>query len=265
MQAIILAAGNGKRLRPLTDIIPKVMVEICGETIIKRALNHLAELKEIDEVIIVIGYKSEKIKEHIGEFYKGMKITYILNKDYNSTNNIYSLWLAKDYVKSDVILLEGDILFEKEMLTPLLDSNHPNLVLVAKYNEAIRGTVITMDEKTNQIKSFIGSKNQEQTKDYFKDKYKTINIYLFKKHFFEKYFIPSLENHMSIHGKNDYYEVVLGSLTYLGVEIYAHLIEDIKWYEIDDNIDLENASLIFQNNKQPVKEEIEELKQEIDN
>ena len=245
MQAIILAAGNGKRLRPLTESIPKVMVEICGETIIKRALNHLAELKKIEEVIIVIGYKSEKIKEHIGKFYKGMEINYILNKDYDSTNNIYSLWLAKDYVKSDVILLEGDILFEKEMLIPLLDSNHPNLVLVAKYNEAIRGTVITMDEKTNKIKSFIGLKDQEKTKNYFIDKYKTINIYLFKKYFFEKYFIPSLENHMSIHGKEDYYEAALGSLVCSEVEIYAHLIEDIRWYEIDDNTDLKNALLIF--------------------
>ncbi len=257
MQAIILAAGNGKRLRPLTESIPKVMVEICGETIIKRALNHLAELKKIEEVIIVIGYKSEKIKEHIGEFYKGMKITYILNEDYDSTNNIYSLWLAKDYVNSDIILLEGDVLFEKEMLTPLLDSNHPNLVLVAKYNEAIPGTVITIDEKTNQIKSFIGSKNQEQTKDYFKDKYKTINIYLFKKYFWDKYFMPSLNNHINIHGKNDYYEVVLGSLTYLGVELYPHLINDVNWYEIDDLNDLNEASRMFSNNKQPLKEEID--------
>ena len=121
MQAIILAAGNGNRLRPLTDSIPKVMIEVCGETIIKRALNHLAELKKIKEVIIVVGYKAERIKEHIGKSYKDMKITYVLNKDYSSTNNMYSLWLAKDYVKNDVILLEG----EKQITKKSIEVNHP--------------------------------------------------------------------------------------------------------------------------------------------
>lgn len=245
MQAIILAAGNGSRLKPLTDNIPKVMIDVCGETIIKRALNKLAELKRIEEVIIVVGYKAEKIIEHIGDVYKFMKITYVFNKDYFTTNNIYSLWLTKDYIKNDVILLEGDIIFEKKMLLPLMESNHTNLVLVAKYNELIPGTVISMDEKTKKIKKFIDSKNQEKTKNYFTDKYKTINIYLFKKQFIEKYFMSSLENHMNHHGKNDYYELALGDLVRSKVEMYAFLIENIKWYEIDNITDLKNASLIF--------------------
>ena len=248
MQAIILAAGNGKRLFPLTNNIPKVMIDVCGETVIKRALNNLAELNKIYEVIIVIGYKYEKIKEHIGRSYKGMKITYVLNKDYASTNNIYSLWLAKNYVKNDVILLEGDIIFEKELLMPLIDSNLSNLVLVAKYNKNITGTVITMNENTKKITSFIGSKNQKQKKDYFNDKYKTVNIYLFKKDFLDKYFLPGLDNHISVHGKDDYYEVVLGTLTTLGVELYSHSVKNINWYEIDDINDLEKASIMFSKN-----------------
>jgi len=247
-QAIILAAGNGKRLFPFTNIIPKVMIEVCGETIIKRALNNLAELNKIYEVIIVIGYKAEKIKEHIGISYKGMKITYVLNKDYASTNNSYSLWLAKDHIKNDVILLEGDIIFEKELLMPLIDSDLSNMVLVAKYNKNITGTVITMNENTKRINSFIGSKNQEQKKDYFKDKYKTINIYLFKKDFLDKHFIPRLDDHIGIHGKDDYYEVVLGTLTNMGVELYSHLVKNVNWYEIDDVNDLEKASIMFSKN-----------------
>jgi len=245
MQAIILAAGNGSRLRPATDSIPKVMVKVCGKTIIERSLDCLAEIKKIKEVIIVVGYRAEKIKEYIGKSYKGMKINYVLSKDYASTNNIYSLWLAKDYVKDDVILLEGDVIFDKEMLEPILDSTHANLVLVAKYNKSIPGTVITMDINTNKVKSFIGSKDQEKAKNYFMDKYKTINIYLFKKHFFKKSFMPKLESYMNSHGKKVYYETALGSLTCSGVDIYAHLIENIKWYEVDNNTDLKNASLMF--------------------
>ena len=168
-----------------------------------------------------------------------------MNKDYASTNNIYSLWLAKDHIKNDVILLEGDIIFKKELLVPLFNSNDSSLVLVAKYNKAIPGTVITVNEKTNKIKSFIGSKDQEKTENYFADKYKTINIYLFKKHFFEKYFMPGLERHMADYGKNDYYEVALESLVLSGVEMYAHLIKDIKWYEIDNYTDLKIASSVF--------------------
>jgi len=245
MQAIILAAGNGSRLKPLTDSIPKVMVEVGGETIIKRALNRLAEVGKIEEVIITVGYKAEKIIAHIGESYRGMKIIYVMNKDYASTNNIYSLWLTKEYIKNDVILLEGDILFEKELLAPLLNANNSNVVLVAKYTDAIPGTVVTMDRMSSRIDSFIGSKDQEKGRGYFADKYKTINIYLFKKYFFEQHFMPGVEKQMERHGKNDYYEVALGSLVASGVELYAHLIENIRWYEIDNTADLRIASLMF--------------------
>lgn len=246
LDAIILAAGNGSRLQPLTNQIPKVMVDVCGKTIIKRALDNLAELNKINKIMIIVGYKAEKIRKHIGDSHKGIDITYIMNDDYNSTNNMYSLWLAKDYINRNTILLEGDVVFEKEMLIPLLDSRHPNLALVTKYNKSIPGTVITMDEKTNKITNFIGSINQKKSKDYFNDKYKTINIYSFEKQFIEKHFMPSMKNHMHIHGKNDFYEVALESLVRSGVEIHAHLIDNkSKWYEIDNIPDLKKASSMF--------------------
>ena len=256
MQAIILAAGNGSRLKPLTNSIPKVMVEVNEESIIKRALHRLAELHNIDEVIIVVGYKGDKVKKHIGNCFEGMKMTYVGNKDYASTNNMYSLWLAKDYVKNDVILLEGDLVFEKKMLEPLVESMYSNLVLVTKYNDAIPGTIVTLDKKTNHIDSFIGSKNQEKTKEYFLDKYKTINIYLFKMDFFKVHLMPSINDHLINYGKNDYYEVALEPLT-SRTEVHAHIIKNTKWYEIDNTQDLKFASILFGKDQEKIFDIVE--------
>ncbi|MHA1293073.1 MAG: phosphocholine cytidylyltransferase family protein [Promethearchaeota archaeon] len=133
MQAIILAAGRGVRLSPITDKIPKCLVEINGIPFLINTLDALSTHKEINEVIIVIGYKKEMIKSLIGNSYKGLKIKYVENDIWDKTNNIYSLWMASDLIKEDLILLEGDVFFEHKILDPIFNEKEKNIVLVATY------------------------------------------------------------------------------------------------------------------------------------
>ena len=108
MQAIILAAGIGKRLRPYTDRTPKCLVPVNGIPIIVNSLDRLAEQK-VSRVVIVIGYLGNLVVDRIGHEWKGMKIEYVQNDLYATTNNIYSLWLARRFLNKNTVLLECDV------------------------------------------------------------------------------------------------------------------------------------------------------------
>jgi len=130
MNAIILASGIGKRLKPLTNDKPKSLVRITKKTILEHQLDNLAKCG-IKKVIITTGPFEDKIKNHLAEKYDDFKISYVHNPKYDSTNYIYSLWLTKTLIDDDIILFHGDLLFEEKLLKRILDGNG-NLVLVDK-------------------------------------------------------------------------------------------------------------------------------------
>ena len=129
MQAIILAAGFGQRLAPVTEDLPKALVEVNGHPLLVNALNLLSEF-DIDEVIIVVGHLREKIIQRIGTVYKGMRITYVDNPRYRETNNVYSFYLTKDYIRDDVIMLECDLFFDKPLLEKVVRGEGDCSILV---------------------------------------------------------------------------------------------------------------------------------------
>ncbi|MFW6121706.1 MAG: sugar phosphate nucleotidyltransferase, partial [Petrotogales bacterium] len=153
MQAVILAAGRGNRLRPITDKIPKVLVEVNGIPFLTNDLEALAKHKEIEEAIIVVGYKKELIIERIGNYYKNIRIKYVENKDWESTNNIYSLWLAKPLLEDDFILMEGDIFFEHSILDYIFENRDKNIAFLSKYHSGMSGTIVEIDEKGKKMMS----------------------------------------------------------------------------------------------------------------
>lgn len=158
MQAIILAAGMGKRLGELTQNNTKCMVKVNGLSLIDRALTQLSQL-DLSRVIIVIGYKGENLRNYIGNEYKGLKIEYIENPVYDKTNNIYSLSLAKQELQEDdTLLIESDLIFEESLLNKLINSNYPNLALVDKYETWMDGTMVKLDEENN-IVNFVPKKH----------------------------------------------------------------------------------------------------------
>ena len=243
MQAIILAAGLGKRLGNLTQNNTKCMVEVHGKTLIERSLDNLSEAG-VTRVVLVIGYEGQKVVNLLGDTYADMEIVYVENPIYDKTNNIYSLYLAKDYLTdSDTILLESDLIYDADILTKLIACEEPNLAVVAKYESWMDGTVVTLDDKNN-ILNFIPKSHfdYQQLNNY----YKTVNIYKLSKNFSSSHYVPFLEAYCKALGHNEYYEQVLRVITLLeNFDLKAFKIDTEKWYEIDDIQDYNNAETVF--------------------
>ena len=233
MQAIILAAGMGKRLGELTKDNTKCMIEVCGIRLIDRMLSQLAGL-DLKRVILVVGYQADNLMSHIGHRYDGrLRIEYVMNPIYDRTNNIYSLALAKQQLQEDdTLLLESDLVFEDRMLKLLVGNPYPNLALVAKYETWMDGTMVRIDSENN-IVSFVPKKAFRYSDVPFY--YKTCNMYKFSKEFSRNQYVPFLEAYSKAMGNNEYYEQVLRVITALDKSALRALpITDEKWYEIDD-------------------------------
>ena len=244
MQAIILAAGMGKRLGELTKDNTKCMVPVNGIRLIDRMLTQLSVL-QLNRVVIVVGYQGENLIRHIGNRYEGqLKIEYIHNPIYDKTNNIYSLGLAKAQMQEDdTLLLESDLIFDSAMLNLIISHPYPNLALVAKYETWMDGTMVRLSDD-NDIVSFIPKKafKYAEAAHY----YKTCNIYKFSREFSCNQYVPFLEAYSKAMGNNEYYEQVLRVLTALDrSDLKALPITNEKWYEIDDVQDLDIAETLF--------------------
>ena len=248
MQAIILAAGMGKRLGEYTKNNTKCMVPVNGVPLIDRVLNQLSSLK-LSRVVIVVGYEGQKLIDYIGNEYNGLKIEYIFNSIYDKTNNIYSLALAKDKMQEDdTLLLESDLIFDDRLFSLVVDNPCPNLALVAKYEAWMDGTMVQIDDERN-IVNFVPKEafRHEQADSY----YKTVNIYKLSKEFSANGYVPFLEAYMKAIGNNEYYENVLRILSFLDCkDLKALPITDEKWYEIDDKQDLDIAEALFADDEQ---------------
>ena len=248
MQAIILAAGMGKRLGEYTKNNTKCMVPVNGVPLIDRVLNQLSSLK-LSRVVIVVGYEGQKLIDYIGNEYNGLKIEYIFNSIYDKTNNIYSLALAKDKMQEDdTLLLESDLIFDDRLFSLVVDNPCPNLALVAKYEAWMDGTMVQINDERN-IVNFVPKEafRHEQADSY----YKTVNIYKLSKEFSANRYVPFLEAYMKAIGNNEYYENVLRILSFLDCkDLKALPITDEKWYEIDDKQDLDIAEALFADDEQ---------------
>ena len=244
MQAVILAAGMGRRLGKYTQDNTKCMVKVNGETLISRLIGQITRHKDISKIVVVVGYKGNLLKDYISSLNPDIQIEYVENPDYAKTNNIYSLYLAKDYLcKDDTLLFESDLIFEDSVLDLLINDSRDTLALVDKFQSWMDGTCVELTEN-NMIKRFVARNKFDFNRvDRY---YKTVNIYKFSKHFSEHYYIPFLEAYCQVLGKNEYYEQVLKVIAMLdNPPISALCLSGQKWYEIDDLNDLNIATTLF--------------------
>lgn len=243
MQAIILAAGLGRRLGEFTAGNTKCMVPVNGVMLIDRMLMQLQRLP-LSRIVVVIGYEGEKLRRHIGESFPGLNVEYVENEIYDKTNNIYSLWLAREVMQDDdTLLLESDIIVDDAVIDMIYASEYPDVALVARYEPWMDGTMVRLDDDDNII-SFIPKKafSYNDIDSY----YKTVNIYKFSREFAVKRYLPFLEAYIKVLGDNEYYEQVLRVITLVDTTgIKALPIGDMPWYEIDDVQDLRIAETIF--------------------
>ena len=242
-KAILLAAGVGNRLQPFTKEFPKCLAPVNGVPIIINALTHLSAVG-VTEAVIVVGHHKEKLYERLGSTFKGMKITYIESKNFTSTNNIYSLWLARDHLDEDVFLLEADVFFDLPLLEKMLSHESGSLAAVSQHQPWMSGAVVSLS-KSGNIQALMDAREQGPDFDYSKV-FKTVNIYLFQKEFLRRYFLPHLDAYIASGDVNEYYEVILHAMAHrVDRQLGAVQCDGLRWYEIDDENDRLSAEYLF--------------------
>lgn len=243
MQAIILAAGMGRRLKGLTKNNTKCMVKVNGVTLIERML-HQIERRHLSRIVIVVGYKGRELMDFIRTLDIQTPIVYVNNPVYSTTNNIYSLSLAKEFLRQDdTLLFESDLIFDDSVIDWLLDDPRDTLALVDKYESWMDGTCMKLGED-DSIEAFLSNKNFKYSD--VASYYKTVNIYKFSKDFSDSCYIPFLDAYTTVLGNCSYYEQVLKVITMLDdSRMKAKRLDGQPWYEIDDVQDLDIASSLF--------------------
>ena len=243
MQALILAAGMGRRLGKLTRNSTKCMLEINGRRLIEYSLDAIVEAG-INSIVLVVGHGAEELYAFLGDSYRGADIRYVHNPIYARSNNIYSLLLARDYLQQDdILLLESDIIFDKSIITDCINEPSPDVVVVAKYQPWMDGAIAILNEG-NCISSFVF----KEAFDYMDSgKYfKTVSIHKFSKEFCRDKLIPFLVAYTTAKGIDGYYEEVLKVLAFIdSSQLKALEVGEKIWYEIDDIQDLDIASVLF--------------------
>lgn len=240
MQAIILAAGKGSRLADMTSNSPKVMLDINKTPLIKLTIETLY-LSGIRKVIVAIGHCGMQIRGLLSDSYKEMKIEYVTNEYFESTNNIYTVWLCKNHFKSeDTLLIEGDVLFDEAIIKSFINSKSPNIIAVSELKPWMNGTILEKHNGIYQLK-------KSNSKAFKKSGLKTINIYKFSKEFSRKIFIPLIKNAIEKGKVNLYYENALtNDILNEYFDIYK-VSRNERWIEIDNATDLFHAVLQFSN------------------
>lgn len=236
MKTVILAAGISSRLRPLTDKIPKCLIKLGNKTILERTIDNLISYN-LNEIIIVTGYLEDMIKNFLKSKYPNLNITYVYNKVYDSTNNIYSLWLTKKLVLGDkMMLLDSDILFDKKILALLLNSNYSNCLALSSDHQLGEEEIkvrLNNDKSIAEISKTVDLKNAVG---------ESIGIEKFSAGFTENLF-KILDRKILIEKKvNIFYEAAFQEAIEAGEKIYAVDIGDLKCIELDFAEDIERAS-----------------------
>lgn len=244
--AIILAAGLGSRLKPLTETEHKCMTKVRGVPIIQRTLENLKDCG-FEEAIIVVGYLHKKLIQQIKDMRLQMDIKFVINPFYDKSNTILSLDYGLKSINSSyeyLYIIEGDVVFEKHTLERAVNSEYENLSILEPYNENLEGTFVELNDK-HEIVDW--RHKSDQDKNYvIMDKYKTVNIHKFSSAFVKKCLMPEVESYIEKNGVTQPMEKVMKNIVVTDNDpIYGEILHGEKWYEVDDLNDLHKAEEVM--------------------
>ncbi|MDA3854408.1 MAG: phosphocholine cytidylyltransferase family protein [Bacteroidales bacterium] len=234
--ALLLAAGTGSRLYPLTQSAPKCLTLVSKRSILERLVINLKK-QGFKRLVIVTGYKRECLMDFLGDRSGNLHIEYIHSSLYRTTNNIYSLWIARKIINEPFVLLESDLVFNDSLLNDMI---YPDRIAVAKMHPWLEGTTVSLNKKQEVIEFHKG------TSEAYSDlRYKTVNIYSFSLASWQA-IIKTLNQRISAGIVNAYYESVFADMVddkTLSFESVS--FDHAPWYEIDNMHDLAEAEKIF--------------------
>jgi len=233
-KAIILNAGQGKRLRPLTKSKPKCLLRLNGITILEHQLHILAEF-DVREVVIVVGYRSNQILQKIKSLNLDLTVKFIQNPIFDKTNTIYSLWLAKDEIKTDFVYLNGDVIFHKYVLKRLINSSYDTCLAVDM--KKVGQEEVKVKLFSNKVKAI--GKNIDPTKAQGE----FVGIAKFSRKF-NAIFKEKLDEVVKEGRINTFFEEALNR-TLKHYSVYAIDISDLPCIEIDSREDYDMARRIY--------------------
>jgi len=234
--ALLLAAGTGSRLYPLTQNAPKCLTIVNGKSILERMIEGL-NLRGFKRLVIVTGHLEHKIKDYLGNQFQNIQIEYIFSPLYKETNNIYSLWMARKTINEPFLLLESDLVYDDSLLDNMLT---PNKIAVAKMQPWLNGTCVIINNSLD-VKAFIPGNDSDSSEI----KYKTVNIYSISQISWNL-IVKRLDEQISKNNVNSYYETVFADMVADGsLSFKAALFDNKPWYEIDNIEDLRVAEKIF--------------------
>jgi histidinol-phosphate/aromatic aminotransferase/cobyric acid decarboxylase-like protein/NDP-sugar pyrophosphorylase family protein len=242
-RAVILAAGMGSRMGSLTTSVPKCLVEVNGVPILFRSLRVLASAG-VTEAVVVVGYEGDQVRRRVGSSFAGMEIKYVDAPLFDRTNNICSLWDARRYLDEDILLIEGDVVFDLDVVMGLYEHSGCSMAVAADRAE-LSGTVVRHDDR-GLVTSFILGAGRAGLIDV-KSVRKTVNVYLLRAKALRTQIVPELCRQVESGNVQAYYETVLRDLVAARAlpNLAAVDVSTSRWYEIDDHRDLEMAEFMF--------------------
>lgn len=234
--ALLLAAGTGSRLFPLTQNSPKCLTLVNEKSILERLVIILKK-KGFKRLVIVTGYQEIFIKEFLGTISGNMTIEYVYSPLYRTTNNIYSLWMARNIINEPFVLVESDLVFDASQLDNMI---FPDRIAIASMAPWMNGTSVLINQ-FNIVKNFVNG-NSIQLDEI---RYKTVNIYSFSLSTWHS-IIEKLNEYIAANNVNCYYETVFGDMVADGkLSLQTVLFDNKLWYEIDTIEDLVEAEKLF--------------------
>jgi len=253
--AVLLAAGTGTRLLPLTKEAPKCLTLVAGQPILGRLIHNL-RLQGIRRLVVVIGHLGEQIREYLQQHASDMQIDYVLNPVYQTTNNIYSLYLAKEQIREPFLLVESDLVFNVSMLDDMMV---PDKIAISKMRPWMNGTTVTLDS-TGRVNHFFDSSCVNDD-----SRYKTVNICSLSELTWHRV-LKNMSRYIAADRLGEYYENVFADMVSEGSLSFSAVFFDADhWYEIDNLTDLGEAEKMFASPQIDVNSIIDDYKQDVVN
>lgn len=242
MKGLILSAGMGTRLRPLTTTQPKCLVNVAGRPMMEYQLESL-RMAGVKTCTIVVGHMADAVRGCFGDDYRGVGLSYVENTTYASTNNLFSLWLARGEFDDDIILLEADLVFDDSLVRELVLMDEQNVAIVDRFQSNMDGTVILADGGV--AKSMVLKADQVPGFDYG-SALKTVNIYRLSQESLEEAIVPMMQEFLEAGRDDQYYEAVFANLIGSGrMDMAVMTTGKHRWAEIDTLGDLSEAEKLF--------------------